>query len=93
MAEDIASVSRIALALATGAAFLAAPAGLLAVAAALGLAPRPLIVVALPAFAVFATVSAAIAAALKLYAKSKKNGVAATLKSEPHKKPMSVEEP
>ena len=60
VAEDIAAASRVAAALASAAAFFAAPAGLLAVAAALGLAPRPLIVTVLPALVAFAVGAAAL---------------------------------
>ena len=73
VAEDIAAASRVAAALATAAAFFAAPAGLLAVAAALGLAPKPLIATVLPTLLAFAVGAAALSAAAKLYAKSRRN--------------------
>ena len=69
-AEDIAAVGKIAALVAGIAATLAAPAGLMALASAFGLVPRPLIIIALPAFIGFAAVSASISAGAKLYAKS-----------------------
>lgn len=72
VAEDIAAASRIAAALSGAAAFFAAPAGLLAVAAAFGLASKPLIVILLPLLLSFAIGASAMSAAAKLYAKSKR---------------------
>jgi hypothetical protein len=72
VAEDIAAASRIAVALASAAAFLAAPAGLLAVATAFGIVPRPLAVTVLPVLVTFAIGAAALSAAAKLYAKSRR---------------------
>ena len=70
VAEDIAAASRIAAALGSAAAFFAAPAGLLAIAATFGFAPKPLIIVVLPGLIIFAVAAAALSAAAKLYAKS-----------------------
>lgn len=70
--EDIAGASRIAAALAAAATYFAAPAGLLAIAAAIGLAPKPLIVVLLPILLVIAFGAAALSAAAKLFAKSRR---------------------
>ena len=69
-AEDIAGASKVAATLATAAAYFAAPAGLLAVAAAVGLAPKPLIVVLLPVLGAFAAGAIALSTLAKLYAKS-----------------------
>jgi len=70
VAEDVAGASRLAATFAGLAAFLAAPAGLLAIAAAMGLAPKPLIVILLPTLVAFAVGAAALSAAAKLYAKA-----------------------
>lgn len=70
VAEDIAGVSKIAVLFAGLAATLAAPAGIMSIASAIGLVPRPFIIIALPVFIVFAAVSASISAGAKLYAKS-----------------------
>lgn len=70
VAEDIAGASKVAATLATAAAYFATPAGLLAVAAAVGLAPKPLVVVLLPALVVFAAGAIALSTLAKLYAKS-----------------------
>jgi hypothetical protein len=70
VAEDIAGASKVAATLASVAAFFAAPAGLLALAAAVGLAPKPLIVILLPALLAFAAGAIALSALAKLYAKS-----------------------
>lgn len=72
VAEDIAGVSRIAAALAGAVAFFAAPAGLLAVAGALGFVPAPLIVRLLPLLIAFAAGAAALSALAKLYVKAKR---------------------
>lgn len=72
VAEDIAGASRVAAALSTAAAFFAAPAGLLAVGATLGLVPVPLIVRILPFLVAFAFGAAALSALAKLYAKSRR---------------------
>ena len=72
VAEDVAAASRIAAALSSAAAFFAAPAGLLAVAAAFGLTPMPLIVTVLPTLISVAIGAAALSAAAKLYAKSRR---------------------
>lgn len=69
MAEDVAGASRVAAALASAATFFAAPAGLLAVAAAFGFVAKPLIVVLLPTLLAFAFGAAALSAAAKLFAK------------------------
>lgn len=71
-AEDIASASRIAAALSSLAAFFVAPAGLLAIGAALGFIPVPLIVRILPFLVAFAVGAAALSALAKLYAKSRR---------------------
>ena len=71
-AEDIAGASRIAAALAAAATFFAAPAGLLAIAAAFGLAPKPLIVILLPTLLVIAFGAAALSACARLFAKSRR---------------------
>lgn len=70
VAEDIAGISKIAALLAGVTAALAAPAGLMAFASAIGLFPKPFIIIALPAFIAFAAVSACISAGAKIYAKS-----------------------
>ncbi|WP_310564237.1 hypothetical protein [Hydrogenophaga sp.] len=71
-AEDIAAASRVAAALSSAAAFFIAPAGLLAIGAALGVVSVPLIVKLAPILIVFAVGAAALSAAAKLYAKSKR---------------------
>lgn len=72
VAEDIAGASRVAAVLASAAAFFAAPAGLLALGAALGFLPVPLIVRILPVLVAFAMGAAALSAAAKLYSKSRR---------------------
>ena len=72
VAEDIAGASRIAAALSSAAAFLLAPAGLLAIGAALGLVPVPFIVRLVPFLLVFAGAAAALSALAKLHAKSRR---------------------
>ena len=72
-AEDVALISKVAAVVAGIAATFAAPVGLMAFASAIGLIPRPIIVVALPVFIALAGISAAFSAAAKLYAKSKRN--------------------
>jgi hypothetical protein len=71
-AEDIASASRVAAVLAGAATFFAAPAGLLAIGAAIGLVSKPLIATLLPILVAFAAGAAALSALAKLYAKSKR---------------------
>jgi hypothetical protein len=70
--EDIAAASRVAAALSGAASFFLAPVGLLAVGAALGLVSVPLIVKLAPILMVFAAGAAALSAAAKLYAKSRR---------------------
>lgn len=72
VAEDIASASRVAVVLSSAAAFFAAPAGILAMAAALGFVPVPLIVRIVPILIGFAAGAAALSALAKLYAKSRR---------------------
>ncbi len=71
-AEDIAAASRVAAALSSAAAFFLAPVGLLAIGAALGVVSVPLIVKLAPILIAFAVGSAALSAAAKLFAKSKR---------------------
>ena len=70
VAEDIAGASKVAATLASAAAFFAAPAGLLALAATFGLAPRPLIVIIVPVLVAFAAGAIVLSALAKLYAKA-----------------------
>lgn len=70
VAEDIAGISKRAALLAGVMATLAAPAGLMAFASAIGLFPKPFIIIALPAFIAFAAISACVSAGAKIYAKS-----------------------
>ena len=70
VAEDIAGASKVAATLASMAAFFAAPAGLLALAATFGLAPIPLIVTIVPALLAFAAGAIVLSALAKLYAKA-----------------------
>lgn len=79
VAEDIAGASRIAAALSSAAAFFVAPVGLLAIGAALGLVPVPLIVRLVPFLLVFAAGAAALSALAKLYAKSRRKREKGTL--------------
>jgi hypothetical protein len=79
-AEDIAGASRIAAALFSLAGYLIAPAGLLAIAVALGLGPKPLIVVLLPLVLASAVGAAALSAAAKLYAKAQRRKASRLLK-------------
>ena len=72
VAEDIAGASRIAAALSSAVAFFVAPAGLLAIGAALGFVPVPLIVRLVPFLLIFAAAAAALSALAKLYAKSRR---------------------
>lgn len=72
VAEDVAAASRIGAALASAAAFFAAPAGLMAIAAGLGLIPTPLISRVVPVLVVVAVGAAALSAAAKLYAKARR---------------------
>jgi hypothetical protein len=72
VAEDVAAASRVAAALSTAAAFFAAPAGLLAIGAALGVVPTPFIIRILPVLGAFAFGAAALSALAKLFAKSRR---------------------
>jgi hypothetical protein len=71
-AEDIASASRVAAAVSSAAAFFVAPVGLLAIGAALGIVSVPLIVKLAPILIALAVGAAALSAAAKLYAKSRR---------------------
>lgn len=77
VAEDVAGASKIAATLASAAVFFAAPAGLLAAGAALGLVKKPLIVVLLPALLAFAGGAMTLSAAAKLYAKRQRKRIKA----------------
>lgn len=72
VAEDVAGASKVVAALSAAAAWFLAPAGLLALGAAIGLVPTPLIAKLVPALAVFAVGATAFAALAKLYAKSRR---------------------
>lgn len=72
VAEDVAAASRVAAALSTAAAFFVAPAGLLAIGAALGIVPVPLIARLVPFLLAFAVGAAALSALAKLVAKSRR---------------------
>lgn len=72
-AEDIAAAGRVAAVLSGAVVFFLAPAGLMAVGAAFGIVSVPLVVKLAPALIVFAAGAAALSAAAKLYAKSKRN--------------------